>query len=866
MAGNAGEVYLKIRVDDDGSIKVKEFGDELDKVGRDGSRSFDRMDDSARTLDGSLDNLRGIAVELAAAFGAYQLGMWAKDVTMAAARYETLGVVLETVGKNYNYSSSQLEDYTKALREGGIAMTESRSVLIDMIQAEMDLAQARDLSRIAQNAAVIGNTNSSYAFEQLVYGIQSAQIEVLRTIGINVNFEQSYKAAAKAIGKSTTALTEQEKVQIRTNAVIKAGQGIAGAYESAMSTAGKKVSSFTRYVEDFKIQMGEAFQPATVIAVDEATAAMKRLTDEVKDPLVQQRLAGLAETSLETAENLALIGGKVLSFAGSVAEGWNKLPEPIQQAGLLAAVIMGPKGMALMAGFSHMYGVADNMDKALDLIGQGRMTWSQFASMNATELATFINQVNSLEGYVSQLEALKKRREHIFKNSATQYVEGDAYFRDDELKKIDQDIAKLQKLVNAMKLAKKINDDIAADSESYNITDSWNTGGNPVIPDPDKTTTETDKVKRALEQVNDTIARITLSSKEYEQYAFDKKVAKLAEVLGVSNPKLQEMVAAFQTLQDKGEELKDWSLEEIAFDAEMRWAFDDTDFEEAERKQKAAEERNLQVMTEFSREYMRIVKGETEFRIAQIEEQARVWREAGADAVQVAEWEAQAKLDASRKWHDGAIRAFKSYADEASDAAANMATLVTNGLSSFEDELVNVTQTGKFLWRDMVDSMIEDLTRLMIRQDITAPMASGISSFMSSLFVANAHGGAYSSPSLSRYSGQVVDRPTTFAFAHGAGIMGEGKTPEVIAPLFRDPVSNDMGVKARVEVGSAAPIVIQEGDVIIANTTNAQVNAKRTLGSDGSRGLMIEIANDINRDGPVLQSILKNTTAQKRVI
>lgn len=51
---------------------------------------------------------------------------------------------------------------------------------------------------------------------------------------------------------------------------------------------------------------------------------------------------------------------------------------------------------------------------------------------------------------------------------------------------------------------------------------------------------------------------------------------------------------------------------------------------------------------------------------------------------------------------------------------------------------------------------------------------------------ANAKGGVYSSPSLSAYSGQVVNQPTFFAFAKGAGVMGEAGA-EGILPLKRGP-------------------------------------------------------------------------------
>ncbi|CUW22524.1 Uncharacterised protein [Serratia grimesii] len=61
-------------------------------------------------------------------------------------------------------------------------------------------------------------------------------------------------------------------------------------------------------------------------------------------------------------------------------------------------------------------------------------------------------------------------------------------------------------------------------------------------------------------------------------------------------------------------------------------------------------------------------------------------------------------------------------------------------------------------------------------------------------YVPNAKGGVYASPSLSAYSGQVVNNPTLFAFAKGAGVMGEAG-PEAIMPLKRG-ADGSLGVRA----------------------------------------------------------------------
>ena len=77
----------------------------------------------------------------------------------------------------------------------------------------------------------------------------------------------------------------------------------------------------------------------------------------------------------------------------------------------------------------------------------------------------------------------------------------------------------------------------------------------------------------------------------------------------------------------------------------------------------------------------------------------------------------------------------------------------------------------------------------------------------------NAKGNVYDSPSLSRYRNQVVDKPTLFAFARGAGLMGEAG-PEAIMPLTRTR-SGNLGV--RMEGGGAGMML---GGITFAPVTN----------------------------------------------
>jgi len=245
------------------AIGVQMQGD-LQRLESQGKRTFSSLSDSAKIFIASF-----------AAMGAMGAVALIKDVSMLAARYETLGVVMGVVGNNAGYTKAEMDGFAQSLRNSGIAALESRQVLSMMAQANIDMADSSKLARVAQDAAVIGNINSSEAFQRLVYGIQSAQVEMLRTIGINTTFEGGYKTMAASIGKTSAELTEQEKMQSRVNSVLNAGTQIAGTYEAAMGTAGKQILSMKRYSDDLKVSIGEAFTPALALVVEQLSDGLK---------------------------------------------------------------------------------------------------------------------------------------------------------------------------------------------------------------------------------------------------------------------------------------------------------------------------------------------------------------------------------------------------------------------------------------------------------------------------------------------------------------------------------------------------------------------------------------------------------------
>ncbi len=202
------------------------------------------------------------------------------------------------------------------------------------------------------------------------------------------------------------------------------------------------------------------------------------------------------------------------------------------------------------------------------------------------------------------------------------------------------------------------------------------------------------------------------------------------------------------------------------------------------------------------------------------------------------------RLAAMGDWRNGTRAAFEDYAMEASNAAGQAHSALTNGFQGAEDALVQFATTGKLSFRDLANSIIADLARIAAKQAIVGiagmiagawggAASAGASSGTLQGFgnntgwlTANANGGVYNSPSLSAYSGGVYNSPQLFAFAKGAGVFGEAG-PEAIMPLQRGP-DGRLGVAAH-GGGSGA----------------SQVNVNVVVNTDGSA--------DVSADTPVWQ-------------
>lgn len=252
----------------------------------------------------------------------------AVESVMLAARYETMGTVVDRLGANIGHSTSQMRMFEKSLQETGISMIGSREAIASLIAADIDLANATDLARVAQDGAVIANTNSTDAYQRLIQFISTGNVRVARSMNLFIDLAGGYKKWAEANDRTVASLTEVEKASIRANLAIEAGATIAGTYEAAMTTLAKQLGSLTgRELPDLKTALGEVAQGPLFDVIVGTRELIGAFTDQI---VVQQELADrLADGTITTEEyNWALeklydtteVAAEAIEFAAAATD------------------------------------------------------------------------------------------------------------------------------------------------------------------------------------------------------------------------------------------------------------------------------------------------------------------------------------------------------------------------------------------------------------------------------------------------------------------------------------------------------------------------------------------------------------------
>lgn len=233
--------------------------------------------------------------------------------------------------------------------------------------------------------------------------------------------------------------------------------------------------------------------------------------------------------------------------------------------------------------------------------------------------------------------------------------------------------------------------------------------------------------------------------------------------------------------------------------------------------------------------------------------------------------------DAQRSnWAAGMKEGFANWADTASDYASQSADLVNNSMSGLVGNISEALAGNKVDWEDWSKSVLASMQKIILNAMIVNSLQSsmGGGGFLGGLFGGsaggstpsgsynsaasglqlNAKGGTYASASLSAYSNSIVRSPTYFAFAKGAGLMGEAG-PEAIMPLTRS-ADGSLGVRvtgAQTPPGGGGEIHITQHINVSGNgdaaLNRAMQEAARQGAADGAKKARQDMLSDFQTNG-----------------
>ena len=328
----------------DATAAVQDFSTSADKNATNIERSFNNINSAGRKM---LQTLGAVS-----AIGAGALTVFGVKAFNAAARVEELDIAMRAVGKSSNSTYTELMAATKAIADNGIEMDSAQEIALKFAKNNLDLAEASKIARVAQDLAVISQANSTETTNRLIHAVITQNSMVLRQAGIQKTAGDAYKDYAKEIGKTTAALSAQEKQTAIVNLILKEGELVAGTYEASMRSAGKILRSFPRIIKAIHVGFGtmlsEGLAPV-ILSTYQMVAAFSKLVSEggALYPLIQ----GLGYVVAELGNPLRMAMDAATRFLKTFTlskESISGFIETIRQALPLVAAIGA--GLAVMGG------------------------------------------------------------------------------------------------------------------------------------------------------------------------------------------------------------------------------------------------------------------------------------------------------------------------------------------------------------------------------------------------------------------------------------------------------------------------------------------------------------------------------------
>jgi hypothetical protein len=344
MAINAGSVQVAL------GLEHKQFTQGMASASKSLNNFAGGVGQIGQKTNAFQKSLIGVGAAVAAA--GYSLIKFSQQSFKVAAGVAEMNVAMEAVGKSTGIGGKTIKDAAKDIRSMGIEMQASQEIAMLFVKGNIELSKASKVARVAQDLAVLSQSNSTDTARTLTYAIQTGNSMLLKSAGITKYASEAYAMYARELKVTESSLTATQRQMAITNMIIKEGAKVAGVYEAAMQEPGKVLRSFPRLLNDIQLEFGnvymKGFGPAILAAYKLTDAFSKSIrSGGALNPVLkamESAFAGLMKPLAEGIKQLTLLFQRIPQVSFNIQDMSKKMQN------LVPALLAGSTALSLFAG------------------------------------------------------------------------------------------------------------------------------------------------------------------------------------------------------------------------------------------------------------------------------------------------------------------------------------------------------------------------------------------------------------------------------------------------------------------------------------------------------------------------------------
>ena len=229
--------------------------------------------------------------------------------------------ILDGQGKSFSQAKNYIEEY---ISDGLVSATEATTAYKNLAARGYNTEQIEKVMTALKDSATFGR-QSSYTLGEAVQsaseGLKNENSILVDNAGVTKNVAKMWEDYAKSIGKTTSSLTQQEKIQAEVNGILEETKFQAGDSEIYLNTYSGQLARLNASFTNLKQTVGNIFIPIFQAILPYINAVIQGLTKVAKvfSSVVQLIFGKTASTTKNLATNTSN-AAEGISSLGSAAE------------------------------------------------------------------------------------------------------------------------------------------------------------------------------------------------------------------------------------------------------------------------------------------------------------------------------------------------------------------------------------------------------------------------------------------------------------------------------------------------------------------------------------------------------------------